>query len=513
MKEKFFPVNEWQVQWKRCPFQEKAQVYLAVSGGADSMALLDTARFFVHSSPQPEITGLIALHFNHRIRKKEANQDEALVEHFCSEKGLPFFKGQADVPALSKSQKISLELAGRKARYQFFQRVMEEQKKEGTLPVLVTAHHRGDQAETLLLHLFRGAGADGLSGMRVWTKVKTENGEFYLFRPFLSLPKTALVTWCEGCQIPYRKDQSNDDPRFLRNRIRLQVLPLIKEINPAIEESLSQTARLLQQENDFLDRLTEEKIKMCLFDGRKKPEEDFFSQGDVDSFFSKRNACLMQGLALFRKPFTLLDPVLQRRILRKILQKEAQKEEGPSFEEIEKIRALFGQPAGKWTKVCDMIFLCDFQGVLVFSAQKKQVFSVPIEEKKRLTLPSPGQRSEVEWPFPTGRIIARYVDKPPSLKDLRHPRFCYLDPEGLSALWVQRQSGQYPFEKFGGGKKALRRMMNDWHIPDMIRPNYPVLCDEKGALWVPWAGRTRKRLIQQDQKILEVEWRQSWTKD
>ena len=513
MKKQFFPDQEWQARWALCPFKEKAQLYLAVSGGADSMALLNTACLFARSPHFPLVTSLCVLHFNHGIRKKEGDLDESLVEDFCKKKGIPFFSGRADIPALSKAGKVSLELAGRKARYDFFRRTMEAHKMPGARPVLVTAHHRGDQAETLLLHLIRGAGMDGLSGMRVWAKGLLGPSESYLFRPFLFLPKDSLVNWCKDHSIPYREDQTNWDLTYRRNFVRLKILTAAREINPSAEEALSQTSTILQEEGDFLDHLTEEAMGKCLFDGRKIPPAEVLSYGHKRAFLLKRNACLAQGLAISQEPFSYLAPVIQRRVLRKILLQAGKKAEGPRFEEIEKIRGLPGQSAGKWIEVCGMIFLCDFQGLLVFSADKKQAFSMPIEEEKRLDISSLTGIRELDWPAFQGRIFLRFLDCPPNPEKLNNLRFCYLNPQGIGTLEIRTMGGQTPFEKFGGGKKPLRRLMNEWHIPNLMRRNYPVLWDGESILWAPWAGRSRKRLIQEGKPILEVEWRQRWTKD
>lgn len=510
---KFFPVNEWQVQWNLCPFQEKARLYLAVSGGADSMALLDTARLFLESKPRPEILSLKVLHFNHMIRKGEADHDQRLVEAYCREKNLEFFAAKLDVPAISREEKISEELAGRKARYDFFLKVIKEDSPKEGVPVLVTGHHRGDQAETLLLHLFRGAGVDGLSGMKTWSKIGKEDIKYYLFRPFLSIPKESLTNWCNTHNLTYCQDRTNEDPSYRRNFIRLKVLPLAKTLNPSIEKALAQTAEILQDEGNFLDQLSEDAMKELLFDGRKKSSFDLLNKGESKNFFLKRNACLIQALALPKEEFSSKDPVIQRRILRKIIAREGQNDQGPDFEDIEKIRTLFDQKTGKWLNLCGMIFLCDYNGLLVFSDQKKQIFEKVIQEQKELSIPLSHEESEYFWPLPRGRIHVRFLDNWPSEEELKNPRFCYFNPRGIQRLTVKVLSGQIPFEKYGGGTKPLRRMMNDWHVPAFIRYNYPIIWDGQKILWVPWAGRSKNHLIEPDQPVVQLEWRQKWTKD
>ena len=207
-------------------------VVCAVSGGADSMALL----WAMHLLQDQLDIRVEAAHFNHRLRGEESDRDAAFVEAFCKSHHIPCHMGSGSVEAGRKG----LEAAAREARYAFL----------CALPgKIATAHTADDNAETLLMHLIRGTGLKGLGGI---APVR-EN----LIRPMLTVTRQEVLAFLEEENIPYVNDSSNDTDAFLRNRIRHRVMPLLKEENPGLAENLSATALRLRQDEDALDALAE----------------------------------------------------------------------------------------------------------------------------------------------------------------------------------------------------------------------------------------------------------------
>lgn len=204
------------------------ELVCAVSGGADSMALL-YAMYLL--APKLQVR-LSAAHFNHRLRGEESDRDEAFVRDFCQGNGIPFFCGSAEVVSGEKG----LEAAAREARYAFLR----------SLPgKIATAHTANDNAETVLMHMVRGTGLKGLGGI---APVR-EN----LIRPMLSVTRREVLAFLEEYHIPYMQDSSNDTDAFLRNRLRHHVMPLLEQENPRLAENLSATAlRLREDENDLV---------------------------------------------------------------------------------------------------------------------------------------------------------------------------------------------------------------------------------------------------------------------
>ena len=199
------------------------RVTCAVSGGADSMALL-FAMYLLREKLQID---LHAAHFNHGLRGGESDRDEAFVRDFCQGFGIPFTCGRATVTAGEKG----LEAAAREARYGFF----------ATLPgKIATAHTADDNAETVLMHLVRGTGLKGLGGI---TPVRGN-----VIRPMLNVTRQELLTFLTEYSIGYVTDSSNDGDDFLRNRLRHHVMPLLQRENPRLAESVSVMAQDLRQD-------------------------------------------------------------------------------------------------------------------------------------------------------------------------------------------------------------------------------------------------------------------------
>lgn len=215
---------------------------LAVSGGADSLAL-------AHCCAQLAAAGwgmYSVCHVEHGLRGAEALQDMQLVERFCEEQKLPCFVEHVDVRNLVQEEQLSTEDAARRLRYAALRRIAVKIDAAA----IVTAHHEGDQAETVLLRLLRGAGLDGLSAMR------PRQGD--ILRPLLTLPRAFLEQYCRANNLAYCHDSTNDDTAYTRNSIRKELLPLLRErYNAEIIQTLARTATLLADDADLLTSLTD----------------------------------------------------------------------------------------------------------------------------------------------------------------------------------------------------------------------------------------------------------------
>ncbi len=212
-------------------------VIVAVSGGADSMALL----LSIHDLVERKKLGLrvIVAHFNHKLRGRESDADERFVRERSAALNFEFVS-DSGAPA----RKQNLEENARKARYKF---LMEKAHSTGAFAVL-TAHTQNDQAETFLLNLIRGSGPDGLGSMK---PVREMSDRVLLVRPLLSWAKREdTELFCREQGVDYRTDRMNDDQTFTRVRIRKTLLPMLAEFNPKIVETLARTAELLRQQSD-----------------------------------------------------------------------------------------------------------------------------------------------------------------------------------------------------------------------------------------------------------------------
>jgi tRNA(Ile)-lysidine synthase len=219
-------------------------IVVGVSGGVDSMVLLDV---LARLAPQNDWR-LVVAHFNHQLRGAEADADEALVAETSRRLGLPFVVAREDVCAKARQSRISVEMAARECRYRF---LAETARREGARHVAL-AHHADDQVELFFLRLWRGAGTQGLGGMETFSPCPVDR-DLNLVRPLLGEFKETLRRYAEQHGVGFREDASNESPDIRRNRIRRQLLPLLRaEYEPAIDTAVLRSMELVRDEGDFV---------------------------------------------------------------------------------------------------------------------------------------------------------------------------------------------------------------------------------------------------------------------
>src|SRR5579875_2165050 len=206
---------------------ERGEIVVAVSGGADSLCLLHLLHRLCGPGKRYPAVSLRAAHLNHMLRGAESARDASVVANIIESWAIPFTSGEIDVIALAKAEKRSLEEAARIARYRFLRGIA----KGGRIAV---AHHADDQVETLLLHWLRGSGLSGMVGM--------QPRQQDIIRPLLAVSRAETRAYCQENGITPLEDHSNIDPRFVRNRIRHELLPLLRQLNPGIQRTLLRNA-------------------------------------------------------------------------------------------------------------------------------------------------------------------------------------------------------------------------------------------------------------------------------
>ena len=221
-------------------FPQGARVLCAVSGGLDSMCLLDFMA-------RQEDFSVIAAHFNHRLRGENADRDEQFVRDVCAARGIPFVSGDGDTRALAEREVLTVEEAARRLRYAF----LEQMARSYRCGAILTAHHADDNAETMLLNLARGTGSAGLAG------IPPARGN--VCRPFLQITRAELQAYAAAHDIPHVEDETNTDPdAAARNLLRQSVIPVLRQLNPRFAENMARTASILQAENEALEVLAKD---------------------------------------------------------------------------------------------------------------------------------------------------------------------------------------------------------------------------------------------------------------
>ncbi len=218
----------------------KRKYLLAVSGGVDSVVLVALFKDL-------GLDFAIA-HCNFQLRGVDSDADERSVSILTQKIHKDFFLKRFDTESYADSQKVSIQMAARELRYKWFQELTDEKGFD----FIVTAHHKNDLAETILLNLVKGTGHAGLAG------IKAVNGR--LLRPLLIFEKRELEGFAEQHGLNWREDSSNSLDKYQRNHLRLNVMPLLKEINPKVEEAFSRTAEKMSAANEFIQYQIE-KIK------------------------------------------------------------------------------------------------------------------------------------------------------------------------------------------------------------------------------------------------------------
>ena len=223
-------------------FDSARRLIIAVSGGADSLALAD----MLFRSRQRFKLELIVAHYEHGLRGAESVADAEFVERVASERGLDCVIEHGDVPAYARDNKQSLETAARNLRHEFLERV----RVRLDCDAIALAHHADDQAETILMRLIRGTGATGLSAM------SAKSGR--LLRPLLSFRKRELEEYCRTWELQPRIDATNFETNATRNKIRLELLPVLEEYNPSIVETLCRLGETVAEDVSFIKNYARE---------------------------------------------------------------------------------------------------------------------------------------------------------------------------------------------------------------------------------------------------------------
>lgn len=250
---------------RQCCVRNQEKILVGVSGGADSMALLD---LLMHCKNE-----IIVAHCNFQLRGKASDGDEVFVREYCKSKNITLFSTKFNTVAYAQKNSISIEMAARDLRYEWFNWLCAEH----SIRWIAVGHHLDDNVETFFINLLRGTGIRGLSGMN------PVSGN--VIRPLLFTTRTAIVEYCTNISIHYREDDSNNDASIIRNKIRHQVLPLLKSINPSFIATMEENMKLLHESDEFIYSEIQKNKKHLIV------EEDgvlLISIKDINQFKSRR---------------------------------------------------------------------------------------------------------------------------------------------------------------------------------------------------------------------------------
>ena len=252
-------------------------IVIGVSGGPDSMTLLNV---LINLKQKLEISKIVVATVNHMIRE-EAEEETKFVENFCESHGIEFYLKKVDVQEEARSKKISTELAGRNARYDFLEEVL---KKTGSNKI-ATAHNSNDNAETVLMNLLRGSGVSGLKGIE-----KIRDGKF--IRPIIECKRSEIEQYCLENKLNPRYDKTNNENTYTRNKIRNMLIPYIEEnFNPNIVDSLNRLSTIATKEDEYIHKIVENSFKNIVITadmGKKEIILDLKKFNELDEVIKSR---------------------------------------------------------------------------------------------------------------------------------------------------------------------------------------------------------------------------------
>lgn len=235
------------------------KLVLGVSGGPDSISMLNILNDIRNDNNLHMKFDIIVAHVNHMIRE-EAIEDEKFVEDFCQKIGVPFYSKSIDVQKIANNKKIGTEEAGRNARYEFFDEILEKTNSKK----IAIAHNKNDKVETMIMNMLRGSGIAGLKGIE-----PIKNNKY--IRPLIECERFEIEQYCKEKNIEARIDRTNFENVYTRNKVRNVVIPYIKqEFNPNIIQTMDRLSELVKEEDEYLENTVKSKYKELIVEEQEK---------------------------------------------------------------------------------------------------------------------------------------------------------------------------------------------------------------------------------------------------
>jgi tRNA(Ile)-lysidine synthase len=412
--------------------KSRQKVVLAVSGGIDSMVLLDLC---LHLKSSEDINLFVA-HVNHQLRGEESMLDENFVQQVCEESGIPFFCQRVDTLELAHRTHVSKQEAARNARYRFF----EEVRVEMDADCIATAHQANDNVETLLLNVGRGTGIRGLSGI----PLQRQHG--LIIRPLLFAKRREIVEYAQARNVRYRDDSSNSSSAYARNVLRHQIIPLLEEeFGPSLTDSVSHFTACMRRFSHLVDQYVSRQIEGKL---------------DLQPGRCELQVSAIKALPRFAQQETILKVFRHLGI-------------EPHAGRVEDILAFLGSQSGRELQLS--------KNLVVLKDRDRLEFLRKTEAADIDRSVTPGN----EYIFGHGLVaIGRPEPVPTTLPKDRVQE--YVDADRLAGSLHLRtwRHGDWFIPLGMNGKKKLSDFFNDERIPRIEKGAIPILESEGNIVWV-----------------------------
>lgn len=425
--------------------KEGQTIFVAVSGGPDSMALL---HFLWDHRETLKIT-VKAIHVHHHLRGDEADQDATYIERYCLNYHIPFMKKDVDVRGHAKQRNIGTQLAARELRYQWFEELVDENSR------IATGHHGDDQVETMIMMSVRGRNplkAVGIPAFR-------ELGHGAIIRPFLGITKQEIEHYCNDVSIVPRRDSSNSSRSYTRNRFREDLLPFLKGENPNVHLHMQRQQEWCSEDQQLLMELAEEILPTLVL--------------------SKNE----QNVTISQRAFVKINMPLQRRVIHLILNYLYGKNSpSTNFIHIEQVHHMMNREHmnGEHYLPNSFLFRRDYDRCQFLKVEH----STLVQTSGELTIP--GSTAIGDW------FIQAHVTEEQDLNEADNQIILDLDQVQLPLTIRQVLPHDRMLCRGMSGSKKIRRLFIDRKVAHNERNDWPLVVDKmENILWVPLLHRSK----------------------
>lgn len=428
-------------------------VLLAVSGGKDSMTMLDLFNYFKYELK----LNLVVCHFNHSLRD-DADRDEKFVKTQCEKYGLKFYSKKEDVLLYSNENKLSTEEGARFLRYKFF----DEVKRIENLEYIATAHNKNDLAETVIMRILRGTGINGLIG------IQSERGD--LIRPILNFSRDEIEKYIEENDIPFVEDKTNFEELYLRNKIRLNLFPILKnEYNPRILDAISRLSNIAFNYSTISREYIASK------------------EGLLWEFNKEKILVYIEKLKLQSRSFRNI-------MYREFFEFISKDPDGINYKIIEEIDNLIFSKTGKYIEIKNVVFKIEYDKLLIYD---KNIFE-NLEMKFYF--------ENLDFSLYSTKFFDIIIEQSSfeEFKNLKQNKdLLFINKKYLDFLKIRnKENGDFLELEFG--KKKLKDIFIDEKVSKDIRKNIPIFEIENNIVWVPNIRRSNRYLVDEKDDIIKI---------
>ena len=455
---------------KECNFPDDSRFLVGVSGGPDSVCLLD----ILSQLPYEIVVG----HLDHNLRPS-SNEEMDFVEKLADTYACKFVGKTVDILEISRINKTGIEETARKERYEFLFNSAKEERAAGVL----VAHQADDQIETLLMNIIRGTGLEGMTGMRV-RSMSEYNPDIPLVRPLLGIWREEILNYCQNHQLEFRLDESNQSMDHTRSRLRNRLIPELAQYNPNIKNSLLRTQQVLTEDFNFLEGAIASAIK------------------DI-GLTTSRNS-----VELKIEEYKKLPVSMQRLVIKEIFEKYFLDQNIISFSNIEYARRMFNREMKKSTLEISnqlFIYISEGKGILTTKRSGELGSGWPrIDKELTLSMQSGNYPLNEKWLLEIEEIPKDQVSE--DIFKNQDPFTAFFDAKKINEkITIRSWKKGDSFKPLGMKGKSIK--LSDFWINRKISPfarsDWPLVLNKDSIIWIPGLQQDHDtRIVNKTQKII-----------